>query len=66
MNKYEVRWKEMRMITCYAEVTALTAEEAVKLAQAYEVAVDEDYSYTEEIFSGKAELINEDINTKES
>lgn len=58
-TKYEVRWQELRVFKCYAEVEANSKEEAVKLAQNYEVDVDENELYTDEIFPGKAIEIEE-------
>lgn len=59
-QKYEVRWQESRRINCYAEVEADSPEEAVRLAQEYAEDVEENESYTEEMFPGKAILIEED------
>lgn len=39
MPTYEIKWKELRYVTCVAEVDADTQEEAIKIAQSYEVDV---------------------------
>lgn len=60
MPKFEVRWKETRLISCVAEVAAESAADAVKKAQAYEIDEDkEEYieeteCHTEEIHPGRA------------
>lgn len=59
-SKFEVRWEETRRIKCYAEVEADSKEEAIKLAQNYETDVDECESYTEEMFPGHAETLEEE------
>jgi len=41
MPTYEIVWKELRYVTCIAEVEADTKEEAVAKAQSYEADVEE-------------------------
>lgn len=57
MPKYEVTWKEKRVVNCYAEVEAENEEQAKKLAQDYEFNVEEGDDYTDEILPAKVKEI---------
>lgn len=60
MPKFDVKWKEARIINIYAYVEADTAEEAIKKAQGYNIDdskgeyLEENESHTDQIFQGKA------------
>lgn len=54
MKRFTVRWKETREVFCEAGVEAESEEEAIRKAQAFEVAVDETDGSTVEQFDADA------------